>query len=134
MIAQVCRSARSWKGACKSRRDCGHSLIRTAPPAAGASWDGSATESGTARVWSGGIEEAMPRLFPLCSHDVPALFPVCSIENRRHGRPFPVFSSIEMTYAHAQNCRLCIFLASCGTREHGERISESTACDRNRMG
>jgi hypothetical protein len=56
-----------------------------------------ATESGTARVWNGDIEEAMPSLFP-------------------------VFLSIETKCVHAQNCRLWIFSPRLGTRENMEGI------------
>jgi hypothetical protein len=71
-------------------------------------------------VWNGDIEEAMTRLFPLCSLGVLGLFPVVGVENSGHEVLFPVFPSIVMADAHAQIAVFGIFSPLLRTREQGE--------------
>ncbi len=134
MIARVYPLARFSKDASKSPKDSGHSLTRTAPPAASVSSAGSATESGTARVWNGDIEEAMTRLFPLsfphCSRSVPSSR--CRQQLSRTPVPgVPVPCGDRLSYA---NLALEHIIARLGTREHGEQDLGSMLCDRNKMG
>ena len=84
------RSARCSTSACRSRRDCGLSLTRTAPPGVCASWAGSDIESGTAPDWNGDIEGGRincSRCSQSCSQSVPRfrqMLSTCSLCS-----PFP---------------------------------------------